>query len=296
MQHVLRHAALLYQWLGGGGDDETTKAIAGFLLTHPRAHVTYSDLSSKVWRCKGMDARRLQEAVSPLVVGGWLEPDGGLNPKGNRWHVNERIYRQFGERAAREKYEREQARVLIQGTASDDVEADTKLTLPEEPDGNEVVHTCEPDDQPSRARTRNLVPLEMIATTNFSPRARSGSSGNDTSLTTDEAIPLSDDSPTQQQPLTDPSLSEPLARTRARNPDCPASLLQSTDVRDAAIPLSDDSPAQRLRQRVLLEPRKPGYRRGSDNRWGGMNVAQRADVLRSKFTDRPFVERAAPVC
>lgn len=131
IEHLLVHAARFYAWQGGGSKAETTQAVAGYLLTKPRARIVSSDLTNNVHACRQMSLQAVQQAVSPLVAMGWLVPEQEHNTKS--WRVPQRIYTQFAERAAKESYRRKQVRELIQG----DVAA--RRALHEKPDENEGV-------------------------------------------------------------------------------------------------------------------------------------------------------------
>jgi hypothetical protein len=67
-----------------------------------------SDLTSNVQACRGLGAFKMAELVSPLVTMGWLDPEDAVQRQAHKWKVDQRIYTLFPERAAREKYQREQ--------------------------------------------------------------------------------------------------------------------------------------------------------------------------------------------
>jgi hypothetical protein len=125
---VLKHAAHVYEWLGGGGEFETTQAIAAFLLSSQRGRVLASDLTTNVHACRGKSLKILQDMVSPLVAMGWLTPERDYNP--NAWKVEQRIYNLFKERARQERFQRAQVRELLQGS-------DLRSANPENPGENE---------------------------------------------------------------------------------------------------------------------------------------------------------------
>lgn len=116
VEHLLEHAARFYEWMGGGGNADMTKAIAGYLLTKKRSRIVASDITTNVHACHHMSLRAVQEALSPLVAMGWLAPERDHNS--NSWRVADRIYTQFAERAELERFRRKQVREIIQGKAA----------------------------------------------------------------------------------------------------------------------------------------------------------------------------------
>jgi hypothetical protein len=87
-----------YQALGGGGDVETTRTIAAFLLRQQRARVTASDVVQHV-HIGDRKTDQVRDAMSPLVNFGWLTPEGDDERRVRAWEVNQAIYSQFADRA-----------------------------------------------------------------------------------------------------------------------------------------------------------------------------------------------------
>jgi hypothetical protein len=110
--HLLQSAARFYEWMGGGGDAELTKQIAGFILAKSKARLIPSDLTNNVRECRGMKIDEIQKALSALVAMDWLIPDAGYNSRS--WDVNPLVHEQFRERRAVEVRERGRIRELIQ--------------------------------------------------------------------------------------------------------------------------------------------------------------------------------------
>ena len=110
--NLLKHSALFYEWLGGGSNVGLTQNIAGYILTRKKARLLPSDLQAAVRACRGMRLDQIQQALSPLTVMGWLEPEGERNARS--WKIRQAVYSgQFDERAKIERFHRDQIRELI---------------------------------------------------------------------------------------------------------------------------------------------------------------------------------------
>jgi hypothetical protein len=89
------------------------RAICAFLLRERRARVTGSDITRHVALLHRSKVEQVREAVSPVVNIGWLEPEGGDVRLARAWEVDQAIYTQFAERAAKARADAAQARELI---------------------------------------------------------------------------------------------------------------------------------------------------------------------------------------
>ena len=113
---LLKHSAMFYEWQGGGSNAALTQNIAGHILTRKKARLLPSDLHAGVRACRNMRLDEIQKALSPLVVMGWLEPEGDRNAKS--WKIRQAVYSgQFSERARIERFRRDQIRELIASEA-----------------------------------------------------------------------------------------------------------------------------------------------------------------------------------
>ena len=112
---AIPHAARVYATMGDGeASAETTKYIAGYILSKRLHRLLASDLTRSVRICRGKTLTDVQRAVSPLVAGGWLVPEkehGG----NNAWKVNPRVHHVYAERAHIEVERRARAHNLITG-------------------------------------------------------------------------------------------------------------------------------------------------------------------------------------
>ena len=112
-EQALPHAIQLYAWLGGGGDIAVTQKIAGWATGKPTQPHHRLRLISHIHTLRGLKAQDMADILSPLVVMGWLEPDGVGQRQATKWTVNQQIYRQFADRTEREKTQRAQIQALI---------------------------------------------------------------------------------------------------------------------------------------------------------------------------------------
>jgi hypothetical protein len=93
LDFILPHAIEFYQSAEGAGG-ERLRAIASFILTSGKDTVTARDLIRGVRALRGMSVRDIQDAVSPLVAGGWLEPVSNA-PDNRAWNVTPTVAEQF---------------------------------------------------------------------------------------------------------------------------------------------------------------------------------------------------------
>jgi hypothetical protein len=116
---VLPNAARIYAAMGGtGGNIEVTRSIGGYILTKHKDRVLASDLAHNVRACRNQALEDVQRFVSPLVAGGWLEPEREFNP--NSWAVNPLVHHFFAARAALEREQRGTIRAIITGSGARD--------------------------------------------------------------------------------------------------------------------------------------------------------------------------------
>jgi len=98
---------------GAGADIATTRLIAGYILVKDKDRVLASELTRDVRPCRGQPMEKIRDLVSPLVAGGWLDPDDDLNPRG--WLVNATVHQQFAGRKKQQVAARAATRDLILG-------------------------------------------------------------------------------------------------------------------------------------------------------------------------------------
>lgn len=112
---LVPNLAAFYQTLGAGGDIETTRIIAGFLLREKRARVTNRDIVRHVAMLHRSKVEQVRDAVSPLISMAWLTPEEDDERRARAWVVNPAIYPQFAERATKARADAASARSLITG-------------------------------------------------------------------------------------------------------------------------------------------------------------------------------------
>jgi hypothetical protein len=100
--NLIPNLARFYEMLGGGGDIDTIRAIAAFLLRQQRVRVTSRDIVHHIGSLHRFKIDQVRDAVSPLVSMGWLLiPEGDDERRARSWEVSQAIYSQFAEQAAR---------------------------------------------------------------------------------------------------------------------------------------------------------------------------------------------------
>jgi hypothetical protein len=110
---VIPHAGLVYMMIGEGtAQPEHTQAVAAYLLARQPPRIVVSDLTTSVRCCRGLTVADVGQLVSPLVAGGWLEPEND-HPTNRAWKVNPEIFRKFARQARTEIDRRALARAAI---------------------------------------------------------------------------------------------------------------------------------------------------------------------------------------
>jgi hypothetical protein len=94
LDFVIPHAAEFYR-LGSTGD--RLKRLAIFILTSDLDRFRAADLTSNVRDLRGMPLATLNEQVSPLVAGGWLDP-ADKTPVCRAWTINPAVRLRFASR------------------------------------------------------------------------------------------------------------------------------------------------------------------------------------------------------
>lgn len=99
LDFILPHGFEFYQQAGGGS--ERLRRLASWILTSHKQRVVSSDITTNVADFRGLTLPQVQEGVSPLVAGGWLEPES-LAPSCHAWKVAPQVHTQLAERAKTE--------------------------------------------------------------------------------------------------------------------------------------------------------------------------------------------------
>jgi hypothetical protein len=98
LDFILPHGYEFYQQAGGS---ERLRQLASWILTSGKQRIVSSDITRNVADCRGLTLPQLQERLSPLVAGGWLEPET-RTPSCNAWNVAPQVHTQLAERAKNE--------------------------------------------------------------------------------------------------------------------------------------------------------------------------------------------------
>src|SRR5262249_9844245 len=98
LNFILPHGYEFYQQAGGS---ERLRQLASWILTNGKQRIVSSDITRNVPDCRGPPLTHLQERLSPLVAGGWLDPET-KPPSCNAWNVAPQVHTQLAERAKTE--------------------------------------------------------------------------------------------------------------------------------------------------------------------------------------------------
>jgi hypothetical protein len=91
--------------------------IAGWVLTKAPDRILASDLATNVRACRSLSAKELNEAIDPLVTGGWMEPEEPY-PTNRAWQLHPALRGHFADRAEIERARRAALRRLFQRIGS----------------------------------------------------------------------------------------------------------------------------------------------------------------------------------
>jgi hypothetical protein len=99
---ILPHA---FEFYGAGVNmQERLQRIASFVLTCGKPRIVASDLTSNVWDMRGLTLKEVNDRMSPLEAGGWVEPESRVSFSNKAWRVSPAVAVKF---AARQKTEAE---------------------------------------------------------------------------------------------------------------------------------------------------------------------------------------------
>jgi hypothetical protein len=92
---------------------ERTRAIAAWLLTDAPERLRASDFGRHVRVCRNLPVPELNQALDPLVGGGWLEPANPF-PQNSRWRLDLRVRDELAHRVQTAAAQRERGRELVE--------------------------------------------------------------------------------------------------------------------------------------------------------------------------------------
>jgi hypothetical protein len=87
------------------------------LLTEAPERLRASDFGRHVRVCRNLPLPELNQAVEPLVGGGWLEPASPF-PQNNRWRLDLRVRVELAHRIKTAADQRERARKLVESISA----------------------------------------------------------------------------------------------------------------------------------------------------------------------------------
>jgi hypothetical protein len=96
---------------------ERTRAIAAWLLTESPERLRASDFGRHVRVCRNLPLPELNQALDPLVGGGWLEPASPF-PQNNRWRLDLRVRDELAHRVKTAADQRERGRKLVESISA----------------------------------------------------------------------------------------------------------------------------------------------------------------------------------
>jgi hypothetical protein len=98
---ILPHALEFYNV---GNKQERLRRLASFILTCGKTRIVASDLTAYIWDMRGLTLKELNDRMSPLEAGGWVEPETHISFSNKAWRVAPAVAVRF---AARQKAESE---------------------------------------------------------------------------------------------------------------------------------------------------------------------------------------------
>jgi hypothetical protein len=112
---LLPHAIAFYAGvLGLSNDDDSLKAVAGYILANKLERVTNRDVQRGDGTMRNLDKQGIEGVLYQLNVLGWLDRVDGPRPSSPpQWVVNPVIHVKYEQRAASEKERRERERKLL---------------------------------------------------------------------------------------------------------------------------------------------------------------------------------------
>jgi len=103
---VLPHALEFYRSSEGLTNGDRLKRLASWLITCKETKVTSRDLTRNVRCLRGLSTFDLNNAVSPLVAAGWLEP-ADKSPVNRNWTITPIVARQFEQQRKVEEHRKQ---------------------------------------------------------------------------------------------------------------------------------------------------------------------------------------------
>jgi hypothetical protein len=112
LEFFVPHAVAFYQAAEGNAEADRLRAIASWILTSGKTRIRAADLTGKVRSLRGLSVFDINRRLSPLVAGGWLDPDEP-GPGCRLWTVNPGVFPLFEERRTREGDRKQRLRKVM---------------------------------------------------------------------------------------------------------------------------------------------------------------------------------------
>jgi len=115
LDFLLPHAFEFYRTADSKTTDgDKLRRLASWIVTSGVETITTRDLTRNVRDMRGMDVRQIQTRMSPLIAGGWAEPEKP-GPENTRWRVNTAVVQWQFEEQKREEERRKTALAKLIG-------------------------------------------------------------------------------------------------------------------------------------------------------------------------------------
>jgi hypothetical protein len=108
LNFILPHAFEFYRTAEGTTNSDRLKRLASWILTSNQTMITARDVTRNVACLRGLSLFELNERISPLVAGGWLDP-ADRTPVNKAWRISPDVAHQFAKQ--REVEDKRKARV-----------------------------------------------------------------------------------------------------------------------------------------------------------------------------------------
>jgi uncharacterized protein DUF3987/DNA polymerase family A len=106
---ILPHALEFYGI--GVNEQERLRRLASFILTSGKTRIVASDLTTNVWDMRGLTLKEVNDRMSPLEAGGWVEPEIRVSFNNKAWRVLPAVAAKF---AARQRVEAERKAAIVE--------------------------------------------------------------------------------------------------------------------------------------------------------------------------------------
>ena len=111
---ILPHAFAFYRTAEGTASGDRLQRLASYILTSRKRGIVASDLTSNVADLRGLTVSEVNDRLSPLEAGGWLDPvEPKLGRLNRKWTVRPEVFTLFEQRAHQEAARKAELRKLM---------------------------------------------------------------------------------------------------------------------------------------------------------------------------------------